>query len=84
MQSIVDALHISHIEIRDENSLDLKPYIFKKVCTVAPKIYCSLISLSQTIKQHIIEMDENINRIRAPLTKLLEVRRIPFSYWCRL
>jgi ATP-dependent DNA helicase MPH1 len=32
VQSIVDSLHISHIEIRDENSLDLKEYVFKKVC----------------------------------------------------
>ena len=32
VQAIVDSLHISHIEIRDENSLDLKEYVFKKVC----------------------------------------------------
>lgn len=31
VQALVDGLHISHIEIRDENSLDLKPYIFQKV-----------------------------------------------------
>jgi len=31
VQSIVDCLHISHIEIRDENSLDLREYIHKKV-----------------------------------------------------
>jgi superfamily II DNA or RNA helicase len=31
VQAIVDALHISHIELRDENSLDLKEYVFKKV-----------------------------------------------------
>lgn len=30
VQAIVDALHISHIEIRDEHSLDLKAYIHKK------------------------------------------------------
>ncbi|KAJ3558501.1 hypothetical protein NM688_g891 [Phlebia brevispora] len=30
VQTIVDALHISHIEIRDEHSLDLKPYMHKK------------------------------------------------------
>ena len=30
VQAIVDALHISHIEIRDEHSLDLKQYIHKK------------------------------------------------------
>ena len=30
VQAIVDSLHISHIEIRDEHSLDLKAYIHKK------------------------------------------------------
>lgn len=30
VQAIVDALHISHIEIRDEQSLDLAPYLHKK------------------------------------------------------
>ena len=31
VQEIVDALHISRIEIRDEGSLDLKDYIHRKV-----------------------------------------------------
>lgn len=30
VQAIVDCLHISHIEIRDEQSLDLAPYLHKK------------------------------------------------------
>lgn len=30
-QELCDALHISHIEIRDESSPDLKQYIFRKV-----------------------------------------------------
>lgn len=30
VQDIVDALHISHIEIRNEDSMDLRQYIFKK------------------------------------------------------
>ena len=30
VQAIVDSLHISHIEIRDEQSLDLAPYLHKK------------------------------------------------------
>ena len=34
VQSIVDSLHISRIEIRDETSLDLKEYIYKKVTTI--------------------------------------------------
>jgi ATP-dependent DNA helicase MPH1 len=32
VQALIDALHISRIEIRDENSLDLKAYIHHKVC----------------------------------------------------
>lgn len=31
VQELCDALHISHIEIRDEFSSDLKQYIFQKV-----------------------------------------------------
>lgn len=31
IQSIVDSLHISRIEIRDENSIDLREYMHKKV-----------------------------------------------------
>ena len=30
VQGIVDSLHISHIEIRDENSIDLRGYMHKK------------------------------------------------------
>ena len=35
VQKVVDALHISRIEIRDEHSVDLMPYMHKKVCYVA-------------------------------------------------
>lgn len=31
VQAVVDRMHISHIEIRDENALDLQRYIYKKV-----------------------------------------------------
>lgn len=31
VQALIDGLHISRIEIRDENSLDLKAYIHHKV-----------------------------------------------------
>lgn len=31
VQNLIDGLHISHIEIRDENSLDLRPYLHEKV-----------------------------------------------------
>ena len=32
VQEICDSLHISHIEIRNERSSDLKQHIFQKVC----------------------------------------------------
>lgn len=32
VQNIIDHLHISRIEIRDENSMDLREYMFTKVC----------------------------------------------------
>jgi ERCC4-related helicase len=44
VQSIVDSLHISHIEIRDENSLDLKEYVFKKVCFTIHAVACDFIN----------------------------------------
>ncbi|KAF9480455.1 P-loop containing nucleoside triphosphate hydrolase protein [Pholiota conissans] len=31
VQALIDSLHISHIEIRNEDSLDLRPYIHKKI-----------------------------------------------------
>jgi ERCC4-related helicase len=31
VQAIVDSLHISHIEIRNEGSMDVQPYMRKKV-----------------------------------------------------
>ncbi|KAJ7492863.1 hypothetical protein FB451DRAFT_1219867 [Mycena latifolia] len=54
VQALIDGLHISRIEIRDENSLDLKAYIFQK-----------------KIEQHVIAMNEEVNRIKDPLAKLM-------------
>lgn len=31
VQAIVDSLHISHIEIRNEDSMDVRPYMHKRV-----------------------------------------------------
>ena len=56
VQTIVDALHISHIEIRDEHSLDLKPYLHKK-----------------HIKQHVIEMNEDVVKVRDLLAAVMAV-----------
>jgi len=33
VQAILDSLHISHIEIRNEGSMDVQPYMHKKVST---------------------------------------------------
>ncbi|KAL1728883.1 P-loop containing nucleoside triphosphate hydrolase protein [Schizophyllum commune] len=33
VQNLIDGLHISNIEIRDENSIDLRQYIHEKVCS---------------------------------------------------
>lgn len=35
VQAVVDNMHISHIEIRDENALDLREYVHRKVSTNA-------------------------------------------------
>ena len=32
VQAIVDSLHISRIELRDEQSPDIRGYIYEKVC----------------------------------------------------
>ncbi|KAG6832231.1 hypothetical protein H0H92_004196 [Tricholoma furcatifolium] len=58
VQNLVDGLHISHIEIRDENSLDLKQYIHHK-----------------RIEQHIINMSEDVNKVKNPLAALINVRK---------
>jgi ATP-dependent DNA helicase MPH1 len=31
VQTLIDGLHISHIELRDDQSLDLQPYVHQKV-----------------------------------------------------
>ncbi len=76
VQAIIDSLHISHIEIRDEESLDLRPYIFKKAswCFLSSIIAYRCSILTQEIEYHVIPMTESILRIQAPLAKLMEVR----------
>ncbi|KAG6845650.1 hypothetical protein H0H87_005857 [Tephrocybe sp. NHM501043] len=55
VQTLIDGLHISHIEIRDENSLDLKQYLHKK-----------------RIEQHVINMTDDINKVKRPLAALMD------------
>ncbi|TFK41383.1 hypothetical protein BDQ12DRAFT_679374 [Crucibulum laeve] len=62
VQALVDGLHISRIEIRDEGSLDLKQYIHQK-----------------TIKQHIINMNEDVNKIKETLGELMDTFMTPLK-----
>ncbi|KAG5639303.1 hypothetical protein H0H81_004505 [Sphagnurus paluster] len=55
VQNLIDGLHISHIEIRDENSLDLKAYIHHK-----------------KIEQHIINMSEDVTKVKDLLSTLMD------------
>ena len=41
VQNLIDGLHISNIEIRDENSIDLRQYIHEKVCIGALRYHAS-------------------------------------------
>ncbi|KAF7982058.1 hypothetical protein HWV62_30342 [Athelia sp. TMB] len=60
VQNIVNNLHISRIEIRDEQSMDIRQYIFKK-----------------EIKQHIIAMNDDVNKIKDLLAKIMEATLKP-------
>lgn len=48
VQNLIDGLHISRIEIRDENSLDLKDYIHLKVRADQVNFAYTLISRPRT------------------------------------
>ena len=77
VQELCDSLHISHIEIRDESSPDLKQHIFQKVCFVVfPRLSGLLtikFSITQEIEQHIVNMSGDILGTRALLGALMEV-----------
>jgi hypothetical protein len=75
VQLLVDALHISRIEIRNEESLDLLPYMHKKVRVNANACVCRAKRPLQIMKQHPIEMDANVAAVRDLLVKLMDVRR---------
>jgi ATP-dependent DNA helicase MPH1 len=88
VQEIVDSLHISHIEIRDEDSIDLRQYMFKKVdlSTSFQIVLCSTYP-PQKLELHIVSMDEDIDKIRDLLAKMMEVRLLfsiqkSFAYIC--
>jgi len=79
VQEICDSLHISHIEIRDERSSDLKQHIFEKVCPDVlspPKRFVDgHPSAMQEIEQHIVNMSGDILETRSLLAGLMEVPR---------
>ncbi|KAG6866814.1 hypothetical protein C0991_008750 [Blastosporella zonata] len=58
VQNLIDGLHISHIEIRDENSLDLKQYIHHKACK---------------IEQHIINMTADVTKVKELLARIMDI-----------
>lgn len=45
VQMIIDHLHISRIEIRDEASMDLREYMFTKVNSISHDVGTVLISI---------------------------------------
>ena len=77
VQELCDAMHISHIEIRDEFSSDLKQYSFDKVRIPMPFPFDALsivaLSVMQEIEQHIVQMSDEILQIRTLLAGLMEV-----------
>ncbi|KAK1229390.1 3'-5' DNA helicase [Marasmius sp. AFHP31] len=73
VQCIVDGLHISRIEIRDESSLDLRQYIHEKVETfLRPLLMLVSYARTQEVRQHIISMSGDVVVVRDLLAKLME------------
>ncbi|KAH9835748.1 P-loop containing nucleoside triphosphate hydrolase protein [Rhodofomes roseus] len=62
VQEIVNCLHISHIEIRDEESLDIRSYIHKK------EVVKHVITMSEDINK----LRELLCKIMQPLIKLVQ------------
>lgn len=86
VQAIIDSLHISHIELRDESALDLRDYIFKKVQSNLRLHLSDRLTnkLSQKTEICVIEMTENILKIREPLLKLMQVcNRTNLTLFCQ-
>ena len=79
VQEICDSLHISHIEIRDERSPDIKQHIFQKVCPGALSPLKQFVDghplVMQDIEQHIVNMSGDILGTRSLLASLMEVLR---------
>ncbi|TDL28562.1 P-loop containing nucleoside triphosphate hydrolase protein [Rickenella mellea] len=81
VQAIIDSLHISNIEIRDENSLDLKAYTHEKRTTT------HVIKMSDTIQRindHLIKlMEKDYRRLRDNGLLFCEISQLK-AYSCTL
>jgi len=78
VQVVVDNMHISHIEIRNEQSLDLRQYVHKKV-RVRSSIHRRTElehDLSQKLTQHLVTLPQNLTEIADTIVKLMEVSHI--------
>lgn len=73
VQALIDSLHISHIEIRNEESLDLKAYIHKKVRYSIFAMFCHQHYPCQVYQPHVIAPDKNLGQLRDLLVKTMDV-----------
>jgi ATP-dependent DNA helicase MPH1 len=74
VQTLVDGLHISWIEIRDEQSVDLRAYIHKKVSfEMRNSEEHELSAYLQVFKAHIITANEGLAKVRDLLVKVMDV-----------
>lgn len=79
VQILIDGLHISRIELRNEESVDLQKYLFKKVISSDSRSKKILIYFDQTVASHIIKPNEDLIKIRDLLVKVMDVG---FSLCC--
>jgi ATP-dependent DNA helicase MPH1 len=73
VQDIIDSLHISNVEIRDENSIDLRKYMLPKVHSGYIAASASANKMPQKISTHVVRMTAEVITIRDILAKLMEV-----------
>lgn len=80
LQNLITGLHISHVEIRDEKSRDILPYIHDKVRVISLSSRCgevlTLLNKLQKMQQHNITMNDDINRVQEILVGMMEVRSV--------
>ncbi|OCB88592.1 P-loop containing nucleoside triphosphate hydrolase protein [Sanghuangporus baumii] len=73
VQRIVDSLHISHIEIRNEQSFDLQKYIFQKMEASASACYRTLKELKENLSTGEKNDDKYVHLLKnSDFMKLME------------